>query len=81
MGGREISPAEELKYIDHVRQNDPAYKTLPDMPVAVSEEMFSKLGASSTPTIVLVDSKGIVQMYHPGRMPYEELSARVAALK
>jgi thiol-disulfide isomerase/thioredoxin len=80
-GGREVSPAEELKYIDHVRQTDPAYKTLPGMPVAVSEEMFSKLGASSTPTIILVDSKGIVQMYHPGRMPYEELSARVATLK
>jgi thioredoxin-related protein len=51
------------------------------MPVAVSEEMFSQLGASSTPTIVLVDSQGIVRMYHPGRMSYQELSARVAALK
>lgn len=80
-GGREVSPAEELKYIDHVRQTDPAYTALPDMPTAVSEETFSKLGASSTPTIVLVDSKGIVQMYHPGKITYEELSARVAALK
>lgn len=80
-GGREVSPAEELKYIDHVRQTDPAYTTLPGMPVAVSEEMFSQLGASSTPTIVLVDSQGIVRMYHPGRMSYQELSARVAALK
>ena len=79
-GGREVSPAEELKYIDQVRQTDPAYATLSGMPTAVSEETFSKLGASSTPTLMLVDRNGIVRMYHPGGMTYEELSAKVAAL-
>jgi len=37
------------------------------MPVLVSEENFKTYGASSSPTLVLVDRKGIVRLYHPAR--------------
>jgi thioredoxin-related protein len=46
----------------------------------VSEENFRVYGVSSTPTLVLVDGKGIVRMYHPGAMIAEELRLAVAAV-
>jgi thioredoxin-related protein len=48
------------------------------MSVPVSEETFRNYGASTTPTIVLADRAGIVRLYHPGKMTYEELAGRVA---
>ncbi len=50
------------------------------MTVPVSEESFSNYGSSTTPTVVLVDAGGIVRLYHPGRMTYEELEPRIRAL-
>jgi thiol-disulfide isomerase/thioredoxin len=76
--GREAPPEEELKYIDRLRLEQ--YSELPDMPAPVSEENFKNYGASTTPTLVLVDRRGIVRMYHPGEMAYEDLAARVRAL-
>jgi thiol-disulfide isomerase/thioredoxin len=78
-GGEDAPPAKELKYIDQVRQSEP-YSSLEGMPVPVSEQTFSNYGASTTPTLVLVDREGIVRLYHPGKMTYEELAAKVAAL-
>src|SRR5262249_50083026 len=73
------APAEvELRYIDLVRQQ--LYGPLAGMPVPVSEENFKAYGASTTPTLVLLDQKGFVRMYHPGAMPYGELAARVQAV-
>lgn len=71
--GDDISPADELKYIDEVRQK--YYARVPDMGVPVSESAFKSYGASTTPTIVLIDRSGIVRLYHPGRMTAEELQA------
>jgi hypothetical protein len=51
---------------------------LAGMPVPVSEENHRNWGACTTPTLVLVDRRGIVRMYHPGKMTYEDLSRRVA---
>jgi len=48
------------------------------MSVPVSEENFQRFGASTTPTIVLVDRQGIVRLYHPGAMPYSQLASKVA---
>lgn len=76
--GQEVTPDQELKYIDEVRKRH--YADLPDMPTPVSEENFRNYGASTTPTLVLIDRRGIVRMYHPGRMPYEELAASVEAV-
>jgi thiol-disulfide isomerase/thioredoxin len=73
--GEEAPPDAELKYIEEVRKQH--YAELAKMPVPVSEENFKNWGASTTPTIVLVDRKGIVRMYHPGKMSYEELAPRL----
>ena len=48
-------------------------------PAPVSEENFRST-ALARPTVVLVDRAGIVRMYHPGAMTYEELRARVASV-
>ncbi len=74
-GGLEAGPEEELGYIDRVRQQ--YYAPLIDMPAPVSEANFRNYGCSSTPTIVLIDRQGNVNLYHPGAMRYEDLRARV----
>lgn len=76
--GETATPADELKYIEEVRLK--YYAALPDMPVPVSEENFRVWGASTTPTLVLVDRGGIVRMYQPGNLTYEELLPRIQAL-
>ncbi len=74
-GGVSASPAVELKYIEEVRQR--YYGQIITTPAPVNEENFRNYGASSTPTIVLVDRTGIVRTYHPGTMTMEELKAAV----
>ena len=76
-GGQEANPQDELKYIDEIRHK--YYLDLVDVPAPISEENLKLYGASTTPTIVLVDRHGIVRLYHPGRMPIEELRAAVHA--
>jgi thiol-disulfide isomerase/thioredoxin len=77
-GGQDASPQDELKYIDEIRHR--YYLDLIDVPAPVSEEDGKLYGASTTPTLVLVDRRGIVRMYHPGRMPIEELRQAVHAV-
>lgn len=74
--GEEAGPEAELQYIDEVRRKYYSAR-IPDFPVPVSEVAFKNYGASTTPTIVLVDAAGIVRLYHPGDMTYEELRAQV----
>lgn len=69
------SPSDELAYIDAVRHR--FYAGLLDMPVPISKYNFDVYGASTTPTLVLVDKTGKVAMYHPRAMPYEELKAEI----
>ena len=78
-GGAEASPDVELKYIDEVRLKyyEPR---LPGLPVPVSEETFKNYGASTTPTLVLVDGSGIVRAYHPGKMSFDELRSDLSHL-
>ncbi len=73
--GQEAPPAAELKYIDEVRRK--VYGALQDMPVPTREENFKRYGASNVPTLVLIDRQGIVRMYHPDNMTYEELAAKL----
>jgi thiol-disulfide isomerase/thioredoxin len=77
-GGEEAPPEVELRYIDQVRQR--YYAGIIDTPAPVSEENFRRYGASTTPTLVLVDRAGIVRLYHPGSISYEELRTKVEAL-
>jgi thiol-disulfide isomerase/thioredoxin len=74
-GGVEASPQSETAYIDAVRRA--YYSTLSGMSAPLSEENFQNYGVSSTPTLVMVDRKGIVRVYHPGAMSYPELIAGV----
>ncbi len=69
--GEDAKPEAELKYIDRIRQQ--FYGELADMAVPVSEENFKNFGCSTTPTLVVIDRQGIVRLYHPGKMSYEEL--------
>lgn len=69
------SPSDELMYIDAVRHR--FYAGLLDMPVPVSKYNFSVYGASTTPTLVLLDRSGKVAWYHPGAVPYAELQGEI----
>jgi len=75
-GGEDVSREQETRYIDEVRAQ--YYAALGSMSVPLSEANFIRYGASTTPTIVLVDRQGIVRFYHPGAMPYTQLAAKVA---
>jgi thioredoxin-related protein len=53
------------------------YSGLLDMPVPISKYNFDTYGASTTPTLVLLDRAGKVAMYHPGALRYNELRAEI----
>jgi thiol-disulfide isomerase/thioredoxin len=74
-GGVDAAPAVETAYIEQVRRS--YYAGLIDSPVAISETNFTRYGASTTPTLVLIDRAGIVRLYHPGAMTYAELRGAV----
>ena len=69
------SPEEELRYIAQVR--DTSYPFLRDASVPVSQTNHTQFGVSTTPTLVLIDRRGIVRLYHPGTMSEAELSAAI----
>jgi thiol-disulfide isomerase/thioredoxin len=69
------SPSDELAYIDAVRHR--FYGGLLDMPVPISKYNFDAYGASTTPTLVLLDRAGKVAMYHPGALPYDQLRTEI----
>jgi hypothetical protein len=73
--GEEAPPERETPYIDSVRRT--AYGALGNVPVPLSEENFRVYGASTVPTLVLVDASGVVRMYHPDVMPFEALAAQI----
>jgi len=74
-GGEEASPQAELRYIQNVWQQ--YYAGLAGVPVPVSEVNFKVYGASTTPTLVLIDRHGRIAFYHPGALPYAELRAAI----
>jgi thiol-disulfide isomerase/thioredoxin len=73
--GEDAQPKDELPYIERVWQH--FYPGLQGVPVPVSKENFNLYGASTTPTLVLVDRAGRVALYHPGAMQYEDLKAAI----
>lgn len=74
-GGEDAPPAKEKPYIDQVRRQH--YAGLVDVSAPLSQENFRIYGASTTPTLVMLDRNGLVAMYHPGRMTYEELANEI----
>ena len=69
--GADAAPEQERAYIESVRTR--YYGSLQDMPVPVSKQNFDAYGASTTPTLVLLNRAGQVAMYHPGALSYDEL--------
>jgi len=79
-GGQDAPRDAETKYIGEVFNK--YYATLGPVEVPLSESNFTKLGVSTTPTMVLVDGQGIVRLYNPGNATYELLAVKIeAALK
>jgi thiol-disulfide isomerase/thioredoxin len=73
--GADATPGQERSYIESVRAK--YYSTLQDMPVPLSKLNFNAYGASTTPTLVILNRAGQVAMYHPGALPYDELRAAI----
>jgi thiol-disulfide isomerase/thioredoxin len=73
--GEDAQPKDELPYIARVWRQ--FYPALLGVPVPVSKENFNLYGASTTPTLVLLDRAGRVALYHPGAMSYEDLRAAI----
>jgi thiol-disulfide isomerase/thioredoxin len=71
--GEDAKPKDELTYAEKVWQQ--FYPGLQTVPVPVSKANFDRYGASTTPTLVLIDRKGRVALYHPGVMSYDDLRA------
>src|SRR6266853_958876 len=69
--GADASPEQERAYIESIRAR--YYASLQDMPVPLSKQNFNAYGASTTPTLVVLNRAGQVAMYHPGALSYDEL--------
>ena len=77
-GGQDASPAVEKRYIQQIRGQ--YYAGLSDMPAPLSAANLLNYGASTTPTLVLIDGAGIVRYYHPGAVSEAELSTRIRSV-
>lgn len=76
--GEDATPKDELAYIQRVWQT--YYPALQGCPVPVSNANFNLYGASTTPTLVLLDRSGKVSLYHPGALPYADLRSAIDKL-
>lgn len=73
--GDDAPPEIERPYIEQIRRK--FYAPLANMPAPLSNANFARYGASSTPTLVLVDRRGIVRWYHPGAATEQELALHI----
>jgi thiol-disulfide isomerase/thioredoxin len=73
--GEDAKPSDELAYIGKVWRQ--YYPGLQSVAVPIGKSNFNNYGASTTPTLVLIDGKGRVALYHPGLMQYDELRAAI----
>ncbi|HEY2859305.1 MAG TPA: TlpA disulfide reductase family protein [Terracidiphilus sp.] len=73
--GTDAPPEIEKPYIEQVRRQ--YYAPLIDMPAPLSNANFVRYGASSTPTLALVNRKGIISWYHPGAATEKELAVQI----
>lgn len=79
VASRKPAPAaEEMTYIAQIR--DQVYGWMAKEAVPVSDENFKNYGASTTPTVVLIDRAGVVRLYHPGQMKLDEIEPHIKAL-
>ncbi len=71
-------PAKEEAFISEVF--DKYYSGIPKVQVPLDGGNFQRFGVSTTPTIVLVDRRGTVQLYHPGVMSEADLRSAIERL-
>jgi thiol-disulfide isomerase/thioredoxin len=71
-------PAKETAFIQKVFER--YYSSIPNVRVPLDAANFERFGASTTPTIALVDRRGIVKLYHPGLMDEASLVAALQPL-
>ncbi|MBY0496193.1 MAG: TlpA family protein disulfide reductase [Cyanobacteria bacterium] len=72
---RPVGPAEELKYIESIR--DQFYPWMKTVSAPVSDEVYLRYGVSTTPTYVMIDRDGKVSSYLPGQPTIEQIDAMV----
>ena len=75
IGADDVPPSVELPHIEKIRRE--YYAAVVDGPTVVSEQNFLNYGVSTTPTLALVDRRGIVRLYHPGGITYQELRSAI----
>ena len=56
------------------------YGGMAGVPVVISDEAMLRYGVSTTPAFALIDRKGVVRMYHAGRLQETGLAAQVDAV-
>lgn len=67
-------PAEEKLAVE---KDWTAFTALSGIPIPIDTPTMERYGASATPTLVLIDKKGIVRLYTPTRMSESELTRRI----
>lgn len=77
-GGDDAPRAKETAYINEIWGR--YYAQLGKVEAPVSEANFLAYGVSTTPTLVLIDKAGVVRMYNPGNLTYEQLAVRIEKL-
>jgi thiol-disulfide isomerase/thioredoxin len=77
-GGEDAPPAKEKPYIAQIR--DQYYAPLKSAPVPLSNAIFEAYGCSTTPTLALVDKRGVVRWYHPGNATEAEMAKQIEAV-
>lgn len=72
------APSLETPFVDKVYAH--YYADIRNAGVPLDTGNFERFGVSTTPTIVLVDRRGIVRLYHPGAMDEQSLRAAIQPL-
>jgi len=74
-----VTPAQEKVVLNEVFQR--YYAAIPKAIVPIDASNFDRFGASTTPTLVLANKRGIVTLYHPGAMPEKALREAIQSVE
>lgn len=77
-GGVDAPPEKETPYIAQILNQH--YAWMAPLAVPVSEANFKNYGASTTPTLVIADRKGVVRVYRPGNLDEPALDQEIRRL-
>lgn len=78
IGDKKATPEEEKSQIKKVWTE--VYSELESVAITIDEDTMVKYGASSTPSYVLIDKKGIVKHYRVTRLSESELSRMIESV-